>query len=69
MPVKAGWNVEDWEIWAPGGWVVRMFGKKFYIQQWDNPYPDRLIACVKIETALRPEVPIVLGVTIGESAP
>jgi hypothetical protein len=65
VPVKAGWSVEDWEIWAPGGWVVHLCGKKFYIQQWDNPYPDKPIYSVKVQTALRPEVPIVLGVTMG----
>ena len=65
IPVKAGWNVEDWEIWAPGGWVVLLNGKKFYIQQWDNPYPERPVAYVKVETALQPEVPIVLGMTMG----
>ena len=65
IPVKAGWNVEDWEIWAPGGWVVPLCGKKFYIQQWNNPYPDKPVAYIKVETALRPEVPIVLGVTLG----
>jgi len=65
IPVKAGCNVEDWEIWAPGGWVVPLCGKKFYIQQWDNPYPNRVIDSVKVVTALRPEVPIVLGVTLG----
>ncbi len=67
VPVKAGWNVEDWEIWAPGGWVVLLNGKKFYIQQWDNPFPNRPVAYVKIETALQPEVPILLGVTMGVS--
>lgn len=67
VPVKAGWNVEDWEIWAPGGWVVPLCGKKFYIQQWNNPFPDKPVAYVKVETALRPEVPIVLGVTMGIS--
>lgn len=66
VPVKAGWNVEDWEIWAPGGWVVRLGGKKFYIQQWDNPYPQREISTVKVETALQPEVPILLGMTAGK---
>jgi hypothetical protein len=65
VPVQAGCNVEDWEIWAPGGWVVHMMGKKFYIQQWDNPYPDKLVASVQVQTALRPEVPIVLGITLG----
>ena len=65
VPVKAGWNVEDWEIWAPGGWVIPLCGKKFYIQQWNNPFPDKPVAYVKVETALRPEVPIVLGVTMG----
>ena len=65
VPVKAGWNVEDWEIWAPGGWVVPLCGKKFYIQQWNNPFPDKPVAYVKVETALRPEVPIVLGITMG----
>ncbi len=28
IPVKAGWNVEDWEIWAPGGWVVLLNGQE-----------------------------------------
>jgi hypothetical protein len=65
VPVKAGCNVEDWEIWAPGGWVVPLGGKKFYLQQWDNPHPDRPVDSVKAVTALRPEVPIVLGVTLG----
>jgi hypothetical protein len=65
VPVKAGCNVEDWEIWAPGGWVVLLGGKKFYVQQWENPYPNRPIDFVKAVTALRPEVPIVLGVTLG----
>jgi hypothetical protein len=65
VPVNAGCNVEDWEIWAPGGWVVHLCGKKFYIQQWDNPYPDRPVDSVKVQTALRPEVPIVLGITMG----
>ena len=65
VPVKAGWNVEDWEIWAPGGWVVPLCGRKFYIQQWNNPFPDKPVATVKVETALRPEVPIVLGITMG----
>lgn len=65
IPVKAGWNVEDWEIWAPGGWVVPLCGKKFYIQQWDNPFPDKPVDSVKVETALRPEVPIVLAITMG----
>lgn len=68
VPVKAGCNVEDWEIWAPGGWVVPLAGKKFYIQQWNNPHPDRVIDSVKAVTALRPEVPIVLGVTMGVAA-
>jgi hypothetical protein len=67
VPVKAGCNVEDWEIWAPGGWVVPLCGKKFYLQQWDNPYPNRPIDSVKAVTALRPEVPVVLGVTLGLS--
>ena len=65
IPVKAGCNVEDWEIWAPGGWVVPLCGKKFYIQKWDNPYPSRPIDSVKAVAALRPEVPVVLGVTLG----
>lgn len=65
VPVKAGWSVEDWEIWAPGGWVVPLCGKKFYVQQWDNPYPDKPVRSVKVQTALRPEVPMVLGVTMG----
>ncbi|MDF1515170.1 MAG: glycosyl hydrolase family 28 protein [Anaerolineae bacterium] len=63
VPVKAGWHVEDWEIWAPGGWVVRMFGKKFYIQQWENPKRGIPVSYIKVESALAPEVPIVLGVT------
>jgi hypothetical protein len=67
VPVKAGCNVEDWEIWAPGGWVVPLCGKKFYIQQWNNPHPDRVVDSVKVMTALRPEVPMVLGVTMGVS--
>jgi hypothetical protein len=67
VPVKAGCNVEDLEIWAPGGWVVSLCGKKFYIQQWNNPHPERVIDSVKTMTALRPEVPIVLGVTLGVS--
>lgn len=65
VPVKAGCNVEDWEIWAPGGWVTQLGGKKFYLQQWNNPHPDRAIDSVQAMTALRPEVPIVLGVTLG----
>ena len=65
VPVKAGWNVEDWEIWAPGGWVVPLCGKKFYIQQWDNPYPEKPVASVQMQTALRPEVPILLAMTMG----
>lgn len=31
----------------------------------NNPFPDKPVAYVKVETALRPEVPIVLGVTLG----
>ena len=69
VPVKAGCNVEDWEIWAPGGWVVLLGGKKFYIQQWNNPHPERVIDSVKAVTALRPEVSIVLGVTTGVAKP
>jgi hypothetical protein len=69
VPVQAGCNVEDWEIWAPGGWVTHLCGKKFYIQQWDNPFPDRPVASVQVHTALRPEVPIVLGITLGVHEP
>jgi hypothetical protein len=69
IPVQAGCNVEDWEIWAPGGWVVPLNGRKFYIQKWDNPHPSKPVAYVKVETALQPEVPIVLGVTMGVYEP
>jgi hypothetical protein len=44
---------------------VPLCGKKFYVQQWDNPYPDKPVRSVKVQTALRPEVPMVLGVTMG----
>ena len=68
VPVKAGCNVEDLEIWAPGGWVVPLGGRKFYIQQWNNPHPGRVIDTVRVVTALRPEAPIVLGITAGTAA-
>jgi hypothetical protein len=65
IPVKAGYNVEDWEIWAPGGWVVPLCGRKFYIQKWENPYPEKTIDSIKVYTALQPEVPAVLGISVG----
>ncbi len=65
VPVQAGLNVEDWEIWAPGGWVVPLCGKKFYVQQWTNPYPHKPLDSVKVVSALRPEVPALLGITLG----
>jgi hypothetical protein len=68
VPVKSGCNVEDMDIWAPGGWVAQLASKKFYIQRWDNPRPDRPIDSVRAVTALRPEVPIVLGVTLAVPA-
>jgi hypothetical protein len=66
VPVKAGWNVEDWGIWAPGGWVTVLNGRKFYIQQWTNPYPDKTIESVKMYSSLQPEVPVLLSLTIGK---
>jgi hypothetical protein len=65
IPVRAGMNVEDWGIWAPGGWVVPLNGKKFYIQKWDNPFPDKTIEYVKMYSSLRPEVPVLLALTTG----
>ncbi len=65
VPVKAGWNVEDWGIWAPGGWVSLLNNKKFYIQKWDNPYPDKTVETVKMYSSLQPEVPILMAITIG----
>jgi len=66
VPVKAGWNVEDWSIWAPGGWVALLNNKKFYIQKWDNPYPDKMVETVKMYSSLQPEVPILLAITVGK---
>ena len=65
IPVKAGMNVEDYEVWAPGGWVAPLKGKKFYIQKWDNPYPNKSIEYIQMFSALRPEVPVLLALTIG----
>jgi hypothetical protein len=44
---------------------VDVGGQKLYIQQWDDPFPDKPVAYVKIQTALRPEVRIVLDITAG----
>jgi hypothetical protein len=66
IPVKAGWNVEDWDVWAPGGWVVPLNGKKFYIQKWDNPFPDKTVEYIKMYSSLCPEVPVLLAVTAGK---
>lgn len=66
IPVKAGMDVEDWGVWAPGGWVAMLNGKKFYIQKWDNPHPDKEIESIKMYSSLRPEVPVLLGLTIGK---
>lgn len=66
VPVKAGMDVEDWSVWAPGGWVAILNGKKFYIQKWNNPHPDKEIESVKMYSSLRPEVPVLLGLTIGK---
>ncbi len=66
VPVKAGWNVEDFSIWAPGGWVALLNNKKFYIQKWDNPYPDKTVETIKMYSSLQPEVPILMAITIGE---
>jgi hypothetical protein len=66
VPVKAGWNVEDWNIWAPGGWVVPLNGKKFYIQKWDNPFPEKTVETVKMYSSLQPEVPVLLALTMGK---
>ncbi|MBA7588513.1 hypothetical protein ES708_30572 [subsurface metagenome] len=66
VPVKAGWNVEDWSIWAPGGWVAHLNNKKFYIQKWDNPHPDKTIETVKMFSSLQPEVPVLIALTIGK---
>lgn len=66
IPVKAGLNVEDWGIWAPGGWVTGLGGKKFYVQQWENPYPDKTVESVKMYSGLLPEVPVLLAITIGQ---
>ena len=68
IPVKAGWNVEDWGVWAPGGWVVPLNDKKFYIQKWDNPYPNKTIEYIKMYSALCPEVPVLLAVTTGKKS-
>lgn len=65
IPVKAGMNIEDWGVWAPGGWVAQLNGKKFYVQQWENPYPDKIIESIKMHSALKPEVPALLALTIG----
>lgn len=65
IPVRAGNNVEDWQVWAPSGWVAQVGGKKLYLQQWTNPFPDKPIDSVKVRSALRPEVPAVLGITLG----
>lgn len=66
IPVKAGMNVEDWGVWAPGGWVAPLNDKKFYIQKWENPNPDKIISTVKMYSSLRPEVPVLLALTIGK---
>ena len=50
IPVKAGMNVEDWGVWAPGGWVALLNGKKFYVQKWENPYPQKIIESIKMYT-------------------
>gem|GEM_PF-195880 len=66
VPVKAGLNVEDMRIWAPGGWVTLLNGKKFYIQKWDNPYPEKTIETIKMFSKLEPEVPILMAITLGK---
>jgi hypothetical protein len=69
VPVKAGMNVEDWGVWAPGGWVAPLNNKKFYIQKWDNPFPEKTIETIKMYSSLQPEVPVLIGLTIGNKKP
>ena len=69
IPVQAGCDVEDWGVWAPGGWVVPLCGKKCYIQKWENPYPQKTVASLKMFSSLRPEVPVLLAVTLGQKDP
>jgi hypothetical protein len=63
VPVRLNTDVCPWNIWAPGGWVVKLNEHKFYIQMIVNPHPSKKIESIAATQPAKNGTPMILAIT------
>jgi len=68
IPVRFNLDVAPWNVWAPGGWIVKLAGRKFYVHLWRNPRPEDAVDHVEMVSAGLRETPLLLALSLGHEA-
>ena len=75
IPVRNGSEIEDWWTMLTRARKMSRFiawknmqGRGFYVWQWTNPHPERLIASLDIRSENAAPIPIVIGITCEKYA-
>jgi hypothetical protein len=63
-PVRMNRDVCKWDVWAAGGWVVKLNGKKFYVQAIEN-VGGKVVKSLRMIGPAKEGTGVVLGVTVG----
>lgn len=75
VPIRNGMEIGDWFIPVVPPEMKKQIAWQnnnqsgFFVWKWENPRPDTEIRSLDIISAVTPAVPIVLGITVEETAP
>ena len=66
IPVYSKTDISGFDLWSLAGWQYTIDGIRVYIMQWKNPNPDWKIKHVRMASEANDEIPVMLGLTLGQ---